>query len=163
MVDRHRREPAYRPIVVVQDATLAQVAAVTARRLDFELPDIVVQEVPTREYPSEALAAHLIGYVGEASDQQMTDDGLASGSVVGQSGVERVYNKVLMGADGARRVVVNSVGREIRTLRRAAALRGPARAAVAELRDAACGRGGVPRLRLRRRSPSCSIRGRVTC
>ena len=116
VVDRHRREPSYRPIVVVQDATLAQVAAVTARRLDFELPDIVVQEVPTRQYPSEALAAHLIGYVGEASDQQMSDDGLASGAVVGQSGVERVYNKVLMGADGARRVVVNSVGREIRTL-----------------------------------------------
>src|SRR5262245_51341362 len=29
-VDRHRREPSYRPIVVVQDASLAQVAAVTA-------------------------------------------------------------------------------------------------------------------------------------
>src|SRR6202165_5655932 len=34
IVDRHRREPAYRPITVVQDASLAQVAAVTARRLD---------------------------------------------------------------------------------------------------------------------------------
>src|SRR3954464_963936 len=34
IVDRHRREPAYRPITIVQDATLAQVAAVTARRLD---------------------------------------------------------------------------------------------------------------------------------
>ena len=116
VVDRHRREPAYRPIVVVQDATLAQVAAVTARRLDFELPDVVVQEVPTREYPGRGLAAHLIGYVGEASDQQIGDDGLAAGAIVGQSGVERVYNKALMGADGARRVVVNSVGREIRTL-----------------------------------------------
>src|SRR5215831_883424 len=36
LVDRHKREPTYRPIVVVQDATLAQVAAVKARRLDFE-------------------------------------------------------------------------------------------------------------------------------
>jgi penicillin-binding protein 2 len=116
VVERHRGDPSYRPIVVVQDATLAQVAAVTARRLDFELPDILVQEVPTREYPSQALAAHLIGYVGEASDLQMNEDSLANGAVVGQSGVERVYNKVLMGADGARRVVVNSVGREIRTL-----------------------------------------------
>src|SRR6188472_2675506 len=74
VVDRHRREPSYRPIVVVQDATLAQVAAVTARRLDFELPDIVVQEVPTRQYPSEALAAHLIGYVGEVSDKDVAED-----------------------------------------------------------------------------------------
>ena len=51
IVDRHRREPTYRPITIVQDATLAQVAAVTARRLDFELPDVVVEEVPTRQYP----------------------------------------------------------------------------------------------------------------
>src|SRR4029079_9572431 len=39
-----------------------------------------------------------------------------SGDIVGQSGLEKVYNAMLMGEDGARRVVVNSVGREIRTL-----------------------------------------------
>lgn len=113
---RHRHEPAYRPVVVVQDATLAQVAAVTARRLDFELPDVVVQQVPTRKYPADALAAHLLGYVGEASEQQMAGDGVVTGAIVGQSGLERTYNRMLMGTDGARRVVVNSVGREIRTL-----------------------------------------------
>jgi penicillin-binding protein 2 len=115
-VDRHRREPSYRPIVVIADATLPQVAAVTARRLDFELPDVIVQEVPTREYPDQAMAAHLIGYVGEANEEQMAADGVGTGSIVGQFGIERVYNKLLMGADGARRVVVNSTGREIRTL-----------------------------------------------
>ncbi len=115
-VERHRREPAYRPIVVVRDATLAQVAAVTARRLDFELPDVVVQQVPTRKYPAASLGAHLLGYVGEASEQQVNDGSIATGTVIGQSGLERTYNDVLMGEDGARRVVVNSVGREIRTL-----------------------------------------------
>ncbi|MFP5380074.1 MAG: hypothetical protein ACLGHP_10070, partial [Vicinamibacteria bacterium] len=35
-IERHRREPVFRPIVVIQDATLAQVADVAARRLDFE-------------------------------------------------------------------------------------------------------------------------------
>jgi len=115
-VERHRKEPSYRPVVVVQDATLAQVAAVTARRLDFELPDVVVQQVPTRRYPADALGAHLLGYVGEASEQQVADGVVATGTVMGQSGLERTYNQILMGADGARRVVVNSVGREIRTL-----------------------------------------------
>ena len=116
IVERHRREPSYRPVVVIPDATLAQVAAVTARRLDFELPDVIVQEVPTREYPDDSMAAHLIGYVGEANEDQMTADGVTTGSIVGQFGIERVYNKLLMGVDGAKRVVVNSVGREIRTL-----------------------------------------------
>jgi penicillin-binding protein 2 len=62
-VERHRREPSYRPITIVQDASLAQVAAVTARRLDFELPDVVVEPAPLRRYP-EAMAAHLFGYFG---------------------------------------------------------------------------------------------------
>ena len=113
LVDRHRREPAYQPIVVVDDASLAQVAAVTARRLDFELPDVVVERVPARRYPTESLAAHLFGYVGEATDVLA---GLASGAIVGQSGVEKAYNRDLMGTDGAKLVVVNSVGREMRTL-----------------------------------------------
>jgi penicillin-binding protein 2 len=115
IVDRHRGEPSYRPIVVIEDASLAQVAAITARRLDFELPDILVEQVPMRQYPSDALAAHLFGYVGEASDNQI-GEGVTSGAIIGQSGIERVYNKLLMGQDGARRVVVNSMGREIRTL-----------------------------------------------
>ena len=116
IVDKHRREPTYRPIVIVQDASLAQVAGVMARRLDFELPDVIVQEVPTRQYPDQDMAAHAIGYVGEASEDQMQAEGVSTGSIVGQFGIERVYNKLLMGEDGAKRVVVNSMGREIRTL-----------------------------------------------
>ena len=115
IVDRHRNEPSYRPIVVVEDATLAQVAAVTARRLDTELPDVVVEEVPARRYPAEAMAAHLFGYVGQANDAQV-EAGATQGAIVGQQGLEKAYNDLLMGTDGARRVVVNSVGREIRTL-----------------------------------------------
>jgi penicillin-binding protein 2 len=117
VVDRHRHEPTYRPIVVIEDASLAQVAAITARRLDFELPDIVIQEVPTRQYPSDALAAHLFGYVGEAGEAQV-GDGVTAGSIIGQSGVERVYNTLLMGRDGAKVVKVNSTGREIDELQR---------------------------------------------
>ncbi|MGC4083088.1 MAG: penicillin-binding protein 2 [Vicinamibacterales bacterium] len=116
IVERHRREPSYRPITIVQDASLSQVAAVAARRLESELPDVVVQQVPTRQYP-ETLGAHMFGYVGEVSDVQVavTSD-LKSGDIIGQSGVEKIYNALLMGDDGAKRVVVNSTGREVRTL-----------------------------------------------
>ncbi len=113
---RHRSEPAYRPIVIVDDASLGQVSAVLARRLDTELPGVVVQRVPTRRYPAGGLAAHLLGYVGEVAETQMSAEGLRSGSIVGQSGIERTVNRLLMGVDGERRVTVNSVGREITTL-----------------------------------------------
>jgi len=116
IVERHRREPPYRPITIVQDASLAQVAAVIARRLDFELPDVIIEPTPTRRYPEE-MAAHLFGYVGEVNDTILqANPDLKSGDIVGQSGIEKIYNALLMGEDGARRVVVNSVGREIRTL-----------------------------------------------
>jgi penicillin-binding protein 2 len=123
-VARHRGEPSYRPIVVIDDATRAQVAAVLAHRLDTELPGVVVERVPTRRYPSGGLGAHLFGYVGEVGETQMTAEGLRPGSVVGQSGVEKAYNRLLMGTDGERRVMVNSVGREITTLDGVAASEG---------------------------------------
>ena len=123
-IRRHRGEPSYRPIVVIDDATLSQVSAVLARRLDHELPGVVVESVPTRSYPAVGLGAHVLGYVGEVGEAQMEADGLRSGSVVGQSGVEKAYNKILMGQDGERRVMVNSVGREITTLEEVSASEG---------------------------------------
>ena len=81
-----------------------------------EMPDVQVDEVPTRQYPADSFAAHLFGYVGEASEGQVESDGLHSGAIVGQAGVEKIYNKLLMGEDGAKVVVVNSMGREIETV-----------------------------------------------
>jgi penicillin-binding protein 2 len=115
-VDRSRSEPAYQPIVIIENASLAQVASVVARRLDFELPDLVVERMLARYYPMNTLAAHLFGYVGEASQSQVKDDRVTSGAIVGQSGIEEAYNGELMGQDGTRLVVVNNRGRRIRTL-----------------------------------------------
>jgi penicillin-binding protein 2 len=112
-VQRHRKEAVFRPIPVIEHATFAQVAAVSARQL--ELPEVVVQEVPTRTYP-EGLAAHLFGYVSEIQDSQLDRPefaGLQPGAIVGQAGLEKVYNSQLMGQDGTRTVFVNSVGREV--------------------------------------------------
>jgi penicillin-binding protein 2 len=113
-VNRRLREPIYRPIEIIEDATDDQLARISARKL--ELPGIVIQRVPTRRYP-ERMGAHLFGYVGEVTDAQLDRPefaGLESGAVVGQAGVEQAYNRELMGRDGNRYVVVNSVGREIR-------------------------------------------------
>jgi penicillin-binding protein 2 len=111
IVERNRREPSYRPIAIVQDASLEQVAAIMARK--YEFPEISIEQVPTRKYPADALAAHLFGYVGEADERQVKELGMARGAIVGMHGVEKVYNAMLMGQDGAKRVIVNSVGREI--------------------------------------------------
>lgn len=117
VMQRHRRDPLFAPIPVIEHASFAQVAAVMARRL--ELPEVVVQQVPTRAYPGDDLAAHLFGYVSEIQEAQLDRPeyaGMQSGAMVGQAGLEKFYNQRLMGADGDRNVVVNSVGREIEEL-----------------------------------------------
>lgn len=124
-LERHGRDPSGRPVVVIRDATLAQVAAVAARKL--ELPGLVVEQVPTRRYPAAAFGAHALGYVGEVTRAQLSMprfEGLRSGAVVGQAGVEYAYNGRLMGTDGVRHVVVNSLGREIETVREVSPVEG---------------------------------------
>ena len=63
-----RRQP-YRPVVVKTDATLADVAALEARRL--ELPEVSVEVVPLRSYPLASAAAHALGRVGEITERQL--------------------------------------------------------------------------------------------
>ncbi len=119
VVDRNRSLPQYRPIRILQDASMAQVAAVAARR--HELQDVLLEPVPTRAYPERNLAAHLFGYVGEITEPQLGRpefEGLMPGAYIGQAGLEHTYNRLLMGRDGARRVTVNSLGREIQEIDR---------------------------------------------
>ena len=125
VVQRHRRARSSRPVVVIRDASLAQVAAVAARKP--ELPGLVVEQVPTRRYPGATFGAHALGYVGEVTDGQLSlphFEGLRSGAIVGHAGIEYAYNDRLMGTDGARHVIVNSLGREIETVREVAPVEG---------------------------------------
>ena len=119
IITRRRRDPPYRPIVLIENATREQVIAVRARK--WELPGIMASEVPARRYPGDESAAHLFGYVGEVTEAQLQRteyEGVESGTVVGQAGIELAYNRLLMGTEGNKTVVVNSVGREIEELKK---------------------------------------------
>ena len=101
-VNRRRREPSYRPIVLIENATLEQVSRSAARKT--ELPGIIYQEVPTRKYPPSDMAAHLFGYVGEVTEAQLTQRGILRGSSrarwSARPGVEQALQQA---ADGDRR------------------------------------------------------------
>ena len=105
--------PPFQEVLVKRGLDFDEVAAIETHQLD--LPGVTLRIAPSRSYPFGPTLAHVLGYVGEVGETQMAADGLRSGSVVGQSGIEKAYNKMLMGADGERRVMVNSVGREITT------------------------------------------------
>ena len=114
-VEKHRRQPSYLPIVIKEDLTPADLAFIESHRL--ELPGLEVLRQPRRFYREGQLAAHLLGYVGEISEKQLETEEFKgyckAGDFVGKAGIERVYNRILTGKDGERRVMVDSRGREV--------------------------------------------------
>ena len=111
---RHRAAP-YEPTLVVKDAPFELVSRLEERR--SVLPGLVIQTEPKREYPDSNAVAHLVGYVGEVTEQEMTTPAFANrrlGSIVGKVGLEREYEDSLQGSDGVRFVEVDALGRVIR-------------------------------------------------
>jgi penicillin-binding protein 2 len=114
--------PAFESILVKQDATQGDIAWVEAHNLEF--PELRVEQQPQRRYPENGMLAHVLGYVGEISPEQLTkqsykDKGLKPGDIIGLSGLEQIYDDYLRGKDGYREVVVDSRGRiqaEIETI-----------------------------------------------
>jgi penicillin-binding protein 2 len=114
---RYQSSPKYQPIPLKQDITQDEQAFIEAHR--NELPELETVDEQRRLYPRDGFAAHLIGYVGEVSEQDLNTSKFAfyePGDVVGKSGVEEAYDSILRGTDGSRDVIVNSHGKEVGTL-----------------------------------------------
>jgi penicillin-binding protein 2 len=106
--------PQYQPIFLKEDITPDELAFIESHR--NELPELDTITTHRRLYPRNGFMAHLIGYVGEVTEDMLNQPQFelySPGDVVGVSGVEREYNGLLMGKNGARRAVVNSHGREV--------------------------------------------------
>ena len=111
---RFAASPGYQAIPLKQDITPDEQAFVEAHR--NELPELETLDEQRRLYPRDGFAAHLIGYVGEVSEQMLNDPKYAfysPGDVVGRSGVEQTYDALLRGRDGSRDLIVNSHGKEV--------------------------------------------------
>src|SRR5271169_1976471 len=106
--------PQYQPIFLKEDITPDDLAFIDAHR--NELPELDTITAHRRLYPRNGFMAHLIGYVGEVTEDMLNQPQFElynPGDVVGVSGVEKQYNTILMGKNGFRRALVNSHGREV--------------------------------------------------
>jgi penicillin-binding protein 2 len=114
-IDKGKNIPVNQPLPLSDDLTMPQVAQIQANRLQFSVLDIA--PVQRRNYRYGTMAAHVIGYMGEAAEKDLTKDrSLKPGDFVGKKGVEFVYDNLLRGADGARYMVVDSHGRPVEEL-----------------------------------------------
>jgi penicillin-binding protein 2 len=111
---RYRRSP-HQPVILRRDVPFAVVSALEERRV--VIPGLVVQAEPKRHYPYGPLVAHVVGYVGEITDEELRRGvvpGARMGSIVGRDGLERSYDSRLRGRDGFRYVEVDALGRTVR-------------------------------------------------
>jgi penicillin-binding protein 2 len=116
-VQRMRKQPKYVPIVIKDELTPGDLSFVESHR-DF-FPELVMIESKRRLYPQNGMLAHVIGYTGEISEQELDMPEFAKyepGSVVGKFGIEKQYNDVLMGEDGQRQVIVDHLGQVRQTV-----------------------------------------------
>jgi len=102
------------PVRVRRGLTLEDMAKVEEWKL--ELPGVIVEVEPQRAYTSSRFAAHLLGYVREATDEQLRQGRYRRGDMVGQSGLERLLDEHLRGRDGGERIEVDALGRPVRLI-----------------------------------------------
>src|SRR5277367_2772088 len=113
-VHRAASMPQYQPLFLKEDITPDELAFIEAHK--NELPELDTIMAHRRLYPRNGFMAHLIGYVGEVSEDMLNQPQFelySAGDVVGISGVERQYNNLLMGTNGSRQALVDSHGREV--------------------------------------------------
>jgi penicillin-binding protein 2 len=105
------------PRKVKDRLTLREATLVESHRLD--LPGVMVQVESQRNYPGGVTASHLLGYVGEVSPDQLEKPEFADlhqGSIVGQYGVEKFFDRLVRGQAGQKSIEVDAVGHEKRTV-----------------------------------------------
>jgi penicillin-binding protein 2 len=94
----YRASPGYQPIPIKLDITADEDAFIEAHK--SELPELETIHQERRLYPRDGFASHIIGYVGEVSEDDLNNPRYAyyePGDVVGKAGVEETYDELLRG------------------------------------------------------------------
>jgi penicillin-binding protein 2 len=118
LLERYRGVPSFQPVLLAEGLTLDQVARFEVEQLAH--PEFLIDVSHRRLYRLGVQAAHVLGYLGEASPNELADPAksLKNGDWVGRRGVELEYDARLRGEDGERVVVVDSHGQSVAELGR---------------------------------------------
>lgn len=101
-----------REMVVVQAADKEQISVLRENRELLSFFRLAMEQ--RRFYPEGLLAAHVFGYVGEATDDEVAkSEEIEQGDVLGRTGLEREYEKYLRGKDGIRIIGISVQGTEV--------------------------------------------------
>lgn len=108
----------YQPVRIKKDLSFDELSLIEANLWD--LPGVRISLVPVRTYPNGPVAPHLLGMVGEISEDELrrlAPKGYEVGDFLGKGGLEAQWEELLRGRKGARIVEVNALGREVGVLK----------------------------------------------
>jgi penicillin-binding protein 2 len=111
-IERYKSLPPYEPVIIKDGLEPEDIAPIEARR--HEYPELEVAAEPKRSYPFKTLAAHVLGYLQERTQEEIRDNparNLNVGDMGGGAGIERQYDEKLTGRDGSVLEIVDSLGR----------------------------------------------------
>lgn len=114
------------PALVFEDQSRERAALI--KQASFQLPGVEVHDEPYRYYPQGALAAHLIGYMNQMTNEEYADlaeQGYEPSELVGRYGLERAWENYLRGKKGIERFAVNARGQRIAAADAAGLIQGP--------------------------------------
>ena len=111
-VEKYSSLPEFQPIVIKDDLSVEEVALIESRKL--ELPELIIQSEPKRNYPHGTCAAHVIGYLQEVSPEDIKTENFKNkriGDLIGKTGAEKEYESLMAGQEGKLLEIVDSLGR----------------------------------------------------
>jgi penicillin-binding protein 2 len=115
--------PPFQEVLVKRGLDFDEVAAIETHQLD--LPGVTLRIAPSRSYPFGPTLAHVLGYVGEVTQDEIDHDThYRPGDVIGKAGLEKAWEPYLRGEHGGQQVEVDALGRELRVLDEAEAIPG---------------------------------------
>jgi cell division protein FtsI/penicillin-binding protein 2 len=95
-------------VMLAEDLSDDQAVILAEHREDF--PGVAVIPQPVRTYPEADLAAHVLGYIGKPSEEDLERPGVKGTDFVGKAGVERFYDDLLRGVEGQIKYRVDASG-----------------------------------------------------
>jgi len=114
---QEKKSRPFEPVLIKDDLSIRTVTALEERK--HNLTGVVINVRPVRYYPYKALAAHVLGYVGEITKEELNvlrEKGYNLRDMIGKEGVENTYDTYLRGIDGGQQVEIDVAGRPVRTV-----------------------------------------------
>ena len=135
IVDVEKPELEHRLLAALRAKTMLRVSDRLSRDQAFlilqnrvHLPGVSLTIEEQRTYPGGKLASHVLGYVGQITDEELEQsEGYRAGDWIGKTGLERRYDEKLQGEDGGFLMEVDALGRQVRIIQQPSTLVGTAR------------------------------------